>query len=147
MSFIDAEGDENSEDEKDDGEEDLDKQMGDLGDEQADRLDEQVWGSDDEDDKEDESKVSEASRSSSVSLPKANLRANLCDVYFTMSVLLLEVASSEPHFRMVASIGAPESTVRVRHLGQGQLPAGRGGRWECLFWLTALFTSHVPILT
>ena len=44
--------DDDGSDDDDDGddEQELDKQMGDLGDEQTDKLDEQVWGSDGEDD-------------------------------------------------------------------------------------------------
>ena len=46
-----TEGDDDKSDEEEEGDEDkVDKQMGDLGDEQADRLDEQVWGSDEEED-------------------------------------------------------------------------------------------------
>ena len=43
--------DDDGSDDDDDGddEQELDKQMGDLGDEQTDKLDEQVWGSDGED--------------------------------------------------------------------------------------------------
>ena len=42
--------DDSDDDGEDDGGDDLDKQMGDLGDEQTNKLDEQVWGADDEDD-------------------------------------------------------------------------------------------------
>lgn len=44
-----ASGDESSEDDADD-ENELDKQMGDLGDGRTDTLDEQMWGSDAEED-------------------------------------------------------------------------------------------------
>ena len=45
---------EGSNDDDDDDELDFDKQMGDLGDAEADKLDEQVWGSDEEEDEQNE---------------------------------------------------------------------------------------------
>ena len=51
-----TEGDEESDDDDRKDEPELDKQMGDLGEDEADKLDEQIWGSDEEQDQ-DESKV------------------------------------------------------------------------------------------
>lgn len=52
-----TEGDEDSKDEDEGENDEVDKEMGDLGEQDAERLDEQVWGSDEEDEKEDEVKV------------------------------------------------------------------------------------------
>ncbi|XP_040203696.1 LOW QUALITY PROTEIN: midasin [Rana temporaria] len=48
------EQEEEEEDEKSDNEEELDKQMGDLGDAEADKLDERLWGDDDEEEENDD---------------------------------------------------------------------------------------------
>ena len=45
-------GDEDSDEDENNEEPELDKQMGDLGKEDTDKLDEQIWGSDDEEDPE-----------------------------------------------------------------------------------------------
>ena len=53
-----TEGDDKESDEEEtEDPNDLDKQMGDLGDQQTDKLDEQIWGSDDEDEADNETQV------------------------------------------------------------------------------------------
>ena len=52
MLFIFAASGEESSDEEGDDENELEKQMGDLGEFQSDKLDEQMWGSDEEEDQE-----------------------------------------------------------------------------------------------
>ncbi len=55
MCFFPEGSDEEEDDNKDDAEkEELEKEMGDLGEEDAEKLDDQIWGSDDEDEKEED---------------------------------------------------------------------------------------------
>lgn len=54
--FAEGEEDEDAEDEQ--NEDELDKQMGDLGDEDANKLDEQMWGSDEEEEQQQNNDVS-----------------------------------------------------------------------------------------
>ena len=58
-------GDENkdSENEDEEKEQELDKEMGELGEQESEKLDEQMWGSDDEEDKEDNVRQNESKNS------------------------------------------------------------------------------------
>ena len=65
--YKDGDNDDSDDDDEGDDENELDKQMGDVGDEEADKLDEQVWGSDQEEEEEEEQEEQVSSRNMFIS--------------------------------------------------------------------------------
>ena len=54
-----SDAEDNDNEDSGDDENELEKEMGDLGEDQADKLDDQMWGSDDEDEQQENSKFNE----------------------------------------------------------------------------------------